>query len=131
MLDNLCVITDNSENIIKKIDKIATLENKWNNLKTPKISSEIIRNYLQIINALSPSILYYLDSENIYPTKFGTIILDWEFNNNNLLSLEIAKNSVGYFMEKNGKDYKEVEEISIDNFKHIINSLNNDISELI
>ena len=55
-------------------------------------------NSLQIINFLSPSILYYLDSENIYPTKFGTIIMDWEFSNNNLLSLEIAKKSIGYFM---------------------------------
>lgn len=124
-------ITDNKENIVKKIDKIAKLDNNWNNLGTPKISSEIIINSLRIINFLSPSILYYLDSENIYPTKFGTIIMDWEFNNNNILSLEIAKKSIGYFMEKNGEDYKEVVEISIDNLKLIIKSLNNDISDLL
>lgn len=124
-------VKENEKCIIDSIKSISALGNNCNNFGTPKINSEIIVNALKIIQSLPPSILYYLVPENVYPTKMGTIIMDWEINQDNILSLEIAKNSIGYFVEMNGDDYKEVEKISIDDISLITSSINNDLSILI
>lgn len=124
-------LQENENCIIESLKSISYLENNWNNFGTPKINSEIIINSLKIIQSLPPSILSYLKPENVYPTKMGTIIMDWEIDENNILSLEIAKKSVGYFVEMNGIDYKEVNNISADDITSITSSINNDLSILI
>lgn len=122
---------ENENCIIESIKSISSLSDNWNNFGTSKINSEIIVNSLKIIQSLPPSILNYLKPENIYPTKTGTIVMDWEIDDNNILSLEIAKKSVGYFVEMNGVDYKEVEKIDAEDISLIISSINNDLSILI
>jgi hypothetical protein len=124
-------LQQNENCIIEAIKSISYLDNNWNNFGTPKINSEIIINSLKIIQSLPPSILNYLKPENIYPTKMGTIIMDWEIDDSNILSLEIAKKSVGYFVEMNGTDYKEVNSINADDIMSITSSINNDLSILI
>lgn len=124
-------VVENEKFLIEAIKSISSLDNNWNNFGTFKINSEIIINSLKIIQSLPPSTLNYLKPENIYPTKMGTIIMDWEIDENNILSLEIAKKSVGYFVEMNGKDLKEVEKIDIENITLIVSSINNDLSILI
>jgi hypothetical protein len=111
-------VKENENCIIESIKSISSLSDNWNNFGTPKINSEIISNSLKITQALPPSILNYLKPENVYPTKMGTIIMDWEIDENNILSLEIAKKSVGYFVEMNGNDYKEIEKIDIEDSGH-------------
>lgn len=124
-------IEENEHCIIDSIKNISYLGNDWNNLGTSKISSEIIINSLKIIKSLPPSILNYLKPENIYPTKLGTIMMDWEIDNDNILSLEVARKSIGYFVEMNGEDYKEVSNIGIVEMSKITSSINNDLSILI
>lgn len=124
-------VKENENCIIESIKHISSLNNNWNNFGTSKINSEIIVNSLKIIQSLPPSILNYLKPENVYPTKNGTIIMDWEIDENNILSLEIAKKSVGYFVEVNGEDFKEVEKIDAGDISLITSSINNDLSILI
>jgi hypothetical protein len=124
-------VIENESCLIESIKSISSLGDNWNDFGTSKISSEIIINSLKIIQSLPPSILNYLKPENIYPTKMGTIIMDWEIDENNILSLEIAKKSVGYFVEMNGDDYKEVEKMDAENILLITSSINNDLSILI
>lgn len=124
-------VKENETCLIESIKEISLLKNNWNNFGTPKINSQIIINSLRIIQSLPPSVLNYLKPENIYPTKNGTIMMDWEIDVNNILSLEIAKKSVGYFVEMNGEDYKEVENIDVSNISFITSSINNDLSILI
>lgn len=124
-------VKENENCLIESIKSISSLSDNWNNFGTSKISSEIIVNSLKIIQSLPPSILNYLKPENVYPTKMGTIIMDWEIDENNILSLEIAKKSVGYFVEMNGDDYKEVEKIDAEDIALITSSINNDLSILI
>lgn len=123
-------VKENENCIIESIESISLLNDNWNNFGTQKISSEIIVNSLKIIQSLPPSVLNYLKPENVYPTKMGTIIMDWEIDENNILSLEIAKKSVGYFVEINGDDYKEIEKISIEDISLITSSISNDLSIL-
>lgn len=124
-LSNL-TIKNIEESIKEEIDSISLLKDDWNGMGTKAINPDIINNSVRIINSIPPSILYYLDKDNIYPTKFGTIILDWEFGNkNNILSLEIARHSVGYFMEVNGEDFKQVETLSLaeDSFDNTVSDV--------
>lgn len=121
----------NENCIIESIKSISSLSDNWNNSGTSKINTEIILNSLKIIQSLPPSILNYLKPENVYPTKMGTIIMDWEIDENNILSLEIARKSVGYFVEMNGDDYKEVEKIDAEDISLITSSINHDLSILI
>ena len=124
-------IEKNETLILKTINEISLLENNWNNYNTQKIDPKIINNTINIINSLSPSILNYLRPENIYPSKTGTIIIDWEIDCKNILSLEIAKKSIGYFLEVNGVDFKQVHQIEISDLQKIVSSIDNDVSILI
>lgn len=112
-------------NLLKNKIKLLSHFNDYNNAK---VSPEIIHNSLRIINSLPASVTTYLQSDSIYATKLGTIIIDWEIDTENILSLEIAKKSIGYFVEVNGTDYKEVSCISTKNISLIVSSLTNDLS---
>ena len=122
------VVLENEEYIIKAIKDISFLQNDWNGYNSFPINPKTINNSIKIIKSLSPSVLYYLKPENIYPSKTGTIIMDWEFDKENILSLEIAKKAVGYFVELNGKDYKQIDRIEIEKIKEITYNINNDLS---
>lgn len=117
--------------LMSEINNISLLKDNWNGMGSQKISSEVLNNTINVIGAIPPSVLYYLNPNNIYPSKYGTIILDWEFGNkDNCLSLEIAKNSIGYFVEIDGNDSKQVEELSTntENFDTTIGSVVSDLA---
>ena len=71
-------------------------------IKNLDVDKKIIENTLLIFKHLSTE-----TEPEIYKTKLGTVILDWE-NGDNIFSLEIAKQSFGYFIEIGGKHYKTV-----------------------
>lgn len=116
------------ESIIEEINNISGYNCK--DQLAENLEPTIINNALNIINQIPPSILYHLRPENIYPSKYGTLILDWEFyDENNIVSFEVAKNSIGYFVEKDGKNIKQVDEITLndDNIAHIVGTLQSEI----
>ena len=80
------------------------------------VSREVFRNTYTIMSELPPSVLEVLNEENIYQSKFGTLIFDWE-KNEDVFSLEIGSNSVGYFIEVDGVDVKQVDEIKFEQGK--------------
>ncbi|NDI97993.1 hypothetical protein GWA97_02785 [Flavobacterium sp. LaA7.5] len=116
--------------IVGEIDEISKLPENWNGLGSKIISTEVICNALKLIKLLPPSILYYLRPDNIYPSKLGTITFDFDFGIGNILSIEIAKKSIGYFVELNHENYKHVENMIFndENTDNIVSSINNDIS---
>ncbi len=121
------------DKIKKEIESISKYQNNWDGFGAPQISAEVFNNSLNIIDSISPNSLNNLNPENIYPSKYGTIILDWIFENDNIFSIEIGKNSVGYFYEKGNTDSKQVENLSIDevNFYNTIPKINSDLSVFI
>lgn len=94
-----------------------------------KINSQIINNAYKIISALPPSFLYFIDNDSIYCSSFGTMIMDFK-NGDNAFSLEIAKNSIGYFVELNGHDELIEDNVPIDNnnFEKTMTKLCHDFS---
>ncbi len=77
------------------------------------ISSDVYKTSFDLISLLPESILFKLAEDNVYPTNYGTIVLDWEDNeSNDEFSLEIGKDCFGYFSEFDGKDTINVEEVA-------------------
>lgn len=88
-------------------------------IKNLDVDKKIINNTLLIIKSLS------LNIEKVYVTAFKTIIIYVE-DEDNFLSLEIAKQSLGYFIEIGGKHYKTVDRIPMEELDNRIEEIKKD-----
>ncbi|WP_431107745.1 hypothetical protein [Winogradskyella poriferorum] len=87
------------------------------------ISQGVLLNSLNVFNSLYPSIVNKIDIENVYRTNYGNMVVDFEKNNGDVFSLEISANSIGYFIEVNGKDIKQIDNLILnDKAKAQLNS---------
>jgi len=133
-LFNVSHVDHIEKSIVREIMEISHLEDDWNGFGTSQISSDVINNALNIVSLLRPTVLCHLSPENVYPSKFGTIIMDWDFGNGNIFSLEIAKQSIGYFTEYRGEPQIQKDRINFNfdnNNSEIINSIHSDIAQFI
>lgn len=73
------------------------------------ISVNVAKKAIEVISSLSPSNLAFLDLSNIYITDNKTVVMDFFYNEMDYFSLEIGKEDVGFFSEKDGEiiDYCE------------------------
>mgnify|MGYP003591351189 CR=1 FL=1 len=104
---------------------ISKLKNEY---EKNSISSNVYKTSYDLINLLPESVLYKLNLDNVYASKYGTLILDWEDNDSSdEFSLEIGNDCFGYFSEFKGKDSVNVEEVkySIEN----VDSLHKDMED--
>ncbi len=85
-----------------------------------KISSDVYNNSYSIIEELYPSIYDSLSLDDIYPSNYGTLIFDWEKENGDIFSLEIGSESLGYFIEVDGRDQKQIDEITIEDSLNVL-----------
>jgi hypothetical protein len=120
---NYCEIIKNQLiNFANKLDK-----------SNSEISYDVLNQSLNLIDNIYPSLVEKLNIENVYTSSYGTVILDWEFSGDNLFSLEVGKDSIGYFIEKKGEDFKEVDSLGLkdNDIKNTFSSLINDLSDFI
>ena len=79
-----------------------------------KINSKVYNSSYYIINNLYPSIYNEININDIYTSNYGTLIIDWEKKSGDVFSLEIGSEKLGYFIEKDNIDIKQMEEIEIE-----------------
>lgn len=96
------------EKFLQHLLEFTTIKGDWDRNGAVAPSWETIQNAWYFILLTPHHALTYLDPENVYPTPYGTIILDFE-NSNKLLSIEIGKQNLGYFLEEDNK-YIEMKE---------------------
>lgn len=82
-----------------------------------KISADVLSQCYSFIDNLYPSLLEQLEIDNVYSTPYGTVVLDWEKDVDNAFSLEIGAKELGYFIEVNGTDDKQVDSLILDESK--------------
>lgn len=105
---------DAAENALQKeILEFAKLPDNWDFMGAKAIDPQIIENAQQVISNLAPSLLCQ-HTPHIYATSFGTISMDWEFGEDNIVSLEIAKNAVAYFVEHDGRIFQREDNTTIE-----------------
>ncbi len=82
--------------------------------KADGISSEVLIQCYKLLDYLYPSLLNVFDEDDLYVTPYGTIVFDWEKNGDNVFSLEVGANDIGYFIEVDGEDIKQVDKIALE-----------------
>lgn len=93
-----------------------------------KISADVLAQCYSFIDNLYPSVLEQLEIDDVYSTPYGTVVFDWEKDVDNAFSLEIGAKELGYFIEVNGTDDKQVDSLVLDESK---NELLQDLSSFL
>ena len=96
------LMTSPATSLKNRVSEISQLEDDWNCEGAVAPSEEVIKNtfkFLDVIEAFG--FVDYLNSDNIVPTPYGTIDLDFETESKGIVSVEIGKQEIGYFTEYN------------------------------
>lgn len=81
-----------------KVDRISLLDNNWDGYGSEKPNSQAIKNARHLIETLDRETLKYLTTDAIYPSSYGSVILDFE-TKRGLVSVEIGDNTMGFFTD--------------------------------
>lgn len=81
-----------------------TIERKYHG----RIDASVVSNVRDFLNQIDEDLLEYLDMEDILPTPYGTITLDFE-KNNDTISIEIGESKIAFFT-----DFENKENIKLD-----------------
>lgn len=87
-----------------RISEISCLNYDWNGEGAVVPSEEVVKNAFNFLDCiLSSNYINYVKPEDIVPTPYGTIDLDFE-TREGLVSVEIGKNRIGFFTEYTTKE---------------------------
>src|ERR1035437_4179434 len=84
----------------QRLARIFSLENNWNGENGSTIALLVYINTNEFLSKIDSKILDYLKDDEISPTPYGTITLDF-VKNNELVSIEIGENQIGFFTDFN------------------------------
>lgn len=95
----LVFMTSPETSLKNRISEMRMLKPNWDGYGAAVPSEEVIKNAFRFLDTLEANkFLDILDSENIVPTPYGTIDVDFE-TVNGLVSIEIGKKQLGFFTE--------------------------------
>lgn len=118
------LVNDNNINLLNL--KLRLL--LYNSDEDINISPNVYQQSIDFIDVLYPSILEHVEYAEIYSTHYGTVVFDWEKDADNIFSLEIGANTIGYFIEENGVDSKQIDSLPL---QEIRQELLHDLSEFL
>ena len=81
-----------------KIDGISLLRDNWDGYGSEKPNREAIKNAHHLIETLDRETLKTLNTDAIYPSSYGSLILDFE-TERGLVSVEIGDKTMGFFTD--------------------------------
>jgi hypothetical protein len=116
------------ERIHQEINSYKNLKDGWDGDDSFRPSDETINNAINFVNSLE-NLLELIDEDYIYPTGDGTIVIDFQNDNGDLVSVEIRQSSIGYFFQTEGHisivdSYKSIDnEYLSPKLKSIIHSI--------
>ncbi|MCH5167970.1 MAG: hypothetical protein J1F35_08840 [Erysipelotrichales bacterium] len=106
---------------INEIDKISKLEENWDCYDAVVPSEIVIENAKKFVSLIFNNGYKVFDKENIYPTPYGSIIIDIEPKDDYYVSIEIGKAAIGWFTKFGKNNYPEelMSDIYETNFKSL------------
>lgn len=112
-----------SERLSFRLNDFLKLEKNWNGLGAIAPLQSTIENSKLIIDNLRDKHLKLLQLDDIVPSPYGTISLYFEDNENNELSIEIGKDSIGVCGDINDQEVI-IDEIPINDFPIVLDIVN-------
>jgi hypothetical protein len=85
-----------NKSIQDRLQAINNLPLNWDGQDAVQIKREVIKNTVLFLEIIGEKRINYLDLDNIMPTPYGTIELDWQ-KPDYLISVEIGINKIGFF----------------------------------
>ena len=116
------------ERIHQEINSYKNLKDGWESQDSFAPPIETINNSINFVNSLG-NLLELIDEDYIYPTGDGTIVIDFQNDNGDLVSVEIRERSIGYFFETEGH-IKTVDSDKITNNQYLSDNLKSLIQEI-
>ena len=99
------------ERIKNEINSYSRLSAGWDGDDSEPIPKQVVLNAVSFVSALG-SFLELIDEDYIYPTGDGTIVIDFQNDSKDLVSVEVRRSSIGYFFQTQG----HVAEVISENF---------------
>ena len=97
---------DRSISLENRIKSFYSLSKNWDGYGATVPEKNVINNSVYFIKSLPDSLLTDVEMESIVPTPYGSIVIDFE-NNQDIISVEIGENKIGFFT-----DFKSSENLS-------------------
>ncbi len=98
-------------NQIEKFHNFSKEQWEYSGYKMPE--GVTFDNTIGFLSSIPEAYLFNLNPENIEPTPYGTFVLEFS-NNQNLISVEIGKNKLGYFNKLLGQVISSSDGINFD-----------------
>lgn len=89
---------DSQREIVDIIASFASLKDNWDGNNAVALKDQVLINAKRFINSLPEIILKDIDTDNITPTPYGSLVLDWDINGD-VLSVEIGDRKIGFFTD--------------------------------
>jgi hypothetical protein len=105
------VKTDFISLIEKRINSIKYLETNWDGYGGDAPDEKVINNSIQFVSKLPGSLQSEIKPEKVIATPYGTIVFDFE-RNQNLISIEVGEKNIGFFSEFSDRNNISVDKTS-------------------
>lgn len=93
--------------IFRKVDALQKLEHNWDGNGADVPNGQTFFNVLRFLHRMPVDVLEQLNEEDIKLTPYGTVVLDFQNQNKDLISVEIGDTKIGYFTDfKSGKNFR-------------------------
>jgi hypothetical protein len=111
--------------LFSHLAELLSLEGNWSGPGSVGPSEEAVVRAAFFLQVLAPEkSQLYLKKDDISPTPYGTIVVDWRnFKKNILLSIEIGDSEIGYYLKENGKLVQFSEGASFGVNSHVVKSI--------
>jgi hypothetical protein len=111
--------------LLDKVVALTLLPNNWDGYGAVPPNKLINKQLNIFINLLPERLLQYITNEDMYPTPYGTIVLDFRKNDNEL-TIECGEQEYGFFT-----DFKHGKNIKIKRTMYNQNQISNELAEAI
>lgn len=85
----------------QEINSYKKFKDGWDGDDSFRPSDRTINNAINFVNSLG-NLVELIDEDYIYPAGDGTIVIDFQNDNGDLVSVEIRKSTIGYFFQTEG-----------------------------
>lgn len=95
-----------------KLNSFKLLATNWDGYGASSIDEITIINSKKFLGALPEHVVDNVDLDDITPTPYGTIVIDWRNSLGEMVSTEIGKNTFGFFSEFSDNESPKVDSVN-------------------